>query len=78
MVGDLTIHGTTKEAILDVEELTDEAKDPWGNLRRGAAAKTRINRRDFGMNFNVALDTGGFMVGEDVDLTIDVEMIRQP
>jgi polyisoprenoid-binding protein YceI len=77
VTGDLTIHGVTKEVSLDVEELTDEAKDPWGNLRRGAAAKTRINRRDFGMNFNMALDTGGFMVGEDVDLTIDVEMIRQ-
>jgi polyisoprenoid-binding protein YceI len=77
VVGDLTIHGVTKEVNLTVEELTGEAKDPWGNLRRGAAAKTRINRRDFGMNFNMVLDTGGFMVGEDVDLTIDVEMIRQ-
>jgi polyisoprenoid-binding protein YceI len=77
VTGDLTIHGVTKEVRLDVEELTEETKDPWGNLRRGGAAKTRINRRDFGMNFNVALDTGGFMVGEDVDLTIDVEMIRQ-
>jgi polyisoprenoid-binding protein YceI len=78
VVGDLTIHGVTKEVNLNVEELTGEAKDPWGNLRRGAAAKTRINRRDFGMTFNMALDTGGFMVGEEVELTIDVEMIRQP
>jgi len=78
VVGDLTIHGVTKEVNLNVEELTGEAKDPWGNLRRGAAAKTRINRRDFGMTFNMVLDTGGFMVGEEVDLTIDVEMIRQP
>jgi len=78
VVGDLTIHGVTKEVNLNVEELTGEAKDPWGNLRRGAAAKTRINRKDFGMTFNMVLDTGGFMVGEEVDLTIDVEMIRQP
>ena len=77
VVGDLAIHGVTKEVNLSVEELTEEAKDPWGNLRRGATAKTRINRKDFGMTFNVALDTGGFMVGEEVDLTIDVELILQ-
>ena len=46
-------------------------------MRRGATAKTRINRKDFGMSFNVALEAGGFLVGEDVDLTIDVELIRQ-
>ncbi|MDP8989606.1 MAG: YceI family protein [Acidobacteriota bacterium] len=77
VVGDLTIRDITKEVTLNVEELTGEAKDPWGNMRRGATAKTRINRKDFGMNFNVALEAGGFLVGEDVDLTIDVEMIRQ-
>ena len=77
VAGDLTIHGVTKEVKLDVEELTGEAKDPWGNLRRGATAKTRINRKDFGMAFNVALEAGGFLVGEDVDLTIDVELIHQ-
>jgi len=74
---DLTIHGISKPVILAVEELTEETKDPWGNMRRGATAKTRINRKDFGMHFNVALEAGGFMVGEDLDLTIDVELIRQ-
>jgi polyisoprenoid-binding protein YceI len=73
----LTIHGVTKEVTLSVEELTEEAKDPWGSMRRGAEAKTRIHRKDFGMTFNMALDTGGFVVGEDVDITIDVEMVRQ-
>jgi polyisoprenoid-binding protein YceI len=77
VVGDLTIRDVTKEVVLTVEELTGEAKDPWGNMRRGATAKTRINRKDFGMSFNVALEAGGFLVGEDVDLTIDVEMIHQ-
>ena len=77
VVGDLAIHGVTKEVELKVEELTEEAKDPWGNLRRGAEAKTRIKRKDFGMTFNMALDTGGFVVGEDVDITIDVELIHQ-
>lgn len=77
VTGDLTIHGVTKEVKLEVDELTDEAKDPWGSVRRGASAKTRINRKDFGMTFNVALEAGGFLVGEEVDLTIDVELIRQ-
>jgi len=77
VIGDLTIHGVTKEVNLQVEELTGEAKDPWGNMRRGATAKTRIDRKDFGMTFNVALEAGGFLVGEHVDLTIDVEMIAQ-
>jgi polyisoprenoid-binding protein YceI len=77
VVGDLTIHGVTKEVDLKVEELTEEAKDPWGKVRRGATAKTRVHRKDFGMVFNVALEAGGFLVGEEVDLTIDVELIRQ-
>src|SRR5258707_9503048 len=77
VIGDLTIHGVTKEVNLKVEELTGEAKDPWGNMRRGATAKARINRKDFGMVFNVALEAGGFLVGDDVDLTIDAELIRQ-
>jgi polyisoprenoid-binding protein YceI len=77
VVGDLTIRDVTKEVALTVEELTGEAKDPWGNMRRGATAKARINRKDFGMSFNVALEAGGFLVGEEVDLTIDVEMIAQ-
>jgi polyisoprenoid-binding protein YceI len=78
VAGDLTIRGVSKPVTLDVEDVTEEAKDPWGNLRRGASAKTRINRKDFGMTVNVALETGGILVGEDVDITIDVELIRQP
>jgi polyisoprenoid-binding protein YceI len=78
VIGDLTIRGVSKEVNLSVEELTEETKDPWGNMRRGATAKTRIDRKDFGMTFNVALEAGGFLVGENVDLTIDAEMIAQP
>ena len=77
VTGGLTIHGVTKEVDLKVEELTEETKDPWGNVRRGATAKARVHRKDFGMVFNVALEAGGFLVGEEVDLTIDVELIRQ-
>jgi polyisoprenoid-binding protein YceI len=77
VIGDLTMHGVTNKVALSVEEFTEEAKDPWGNVRRGATAKTRVLRKDFGMSFNLALEAGGFMVGDDVDITIDVELIRQ-
>ena len=75
-VGDLTIRGTAKEVTLKVEEVSEEAKDPWGMMRRGATASTTINRKDFGVTFNMALETGGFVVGDDVQITIDLEMVR--
>jgi polyisoprenoid-binding protein YceI len=77
VVGDLTIRGVTQPVALTVEEVTPEAKDPWGNMRRGATAKTKIRRKDFGLNWNVALEAGGFLVGDDIEITIDVELIRQ-
>jgi len=77
VIGDLTIRGVTKEVTLQVEGLDQEIKDPWGNVRRGATATTRINRKDFGLAWNQVLETGGVMVGEDVDIQIDVELIRQ-
>ncbi|HEV2201640.1 MAG TPA: YceI family protein [Bryobacteraceae bacterium] len=77
VTGDLTIRGNTRKVALSVEDVTPETKDPWGNLRRGATAKTHINRKDFGLEWNVALEAGGFLVGDEVDITIDVEMIRQ-
>jgi polyisoprenoid-binding protein YceI len=75
--GDLTIHGVTREVTLSVEGPTPEAKDPWGNLRIGATAATKINRKDFGLVWNVALEAGGVLVGEDVKISIDLEAIRQ-
>ena len=77
VLGDLTIHGVTREVNLKVDELTGEAKDPWGNMRRGAEASTRIHRKDFGMTFNMALEAGGFLVGDEVDIHIDVELVKQ-
>ncbi|MEJ5368742.1 MAG: YceI family protein [Bryobacteraceae bacterium] len=77
VTGDLTIHGVTKEVVLQVEGPTPEIRDPWGNLRRGATATTKINRRDFGLTWNAALETGGVVVGEEVSITIDVEAVRQ-
>ncbi len=75
--GDLTIRGVTRPVTLDVEGLTPEAKDPWGFLRRGATASTTIDRKDFGVAWNAVLETGGVMVGDQVNITIDVEMARK-
>lgn len=75
--GDLTMHGVTKPVTLDVESVSDEVKDPWGLMRRGATATTKISRKEFGIELNVALETGGVMVGDHVDITLDVEMTRK-
>src|SRR5579862_2367674 len=77
VVGDLTIHGVTQSVALTVEDFSPEAKDPWGFLRRGATAATTINRKDFGLVWNMALETGGVVVGEDVHITIDAEFARK-
>jgi len=77
VTGDLTIHGTTKEVVLDVEGPTAPVKDPWGNVRAAATATTKVNRQDFGVKWNATLDNGGVVVGDDVNITIDVEMIKQ-
>ncbi len=72
--GDLTLHGVTREVVLDVEGPSAEAKDPWGNLRRGASATTKINRKDFGLTWNKAVETGGVLVGDDILITLEIEM----
>ena len=77
VTGDLTIHGTTKEVVLDVEGPTPPVKDPWGNVRMAVTATTKVNRQDFGVKWNATLDNGGVVVGDDVNITIDVEMIKQ-
>ena len=77
VTGDLTIHGTTKEVALDVEGPTAPVKDPWGNVRTAVTATTKVNRQDFGVKWNATLDNGGVVVGDDVNITIDVEMIKQ-
>jgi len=78
VAGELTIHGVTKPVTLEVESISAEIKDGWGFLRRGLNATTRIDRRDFGLVFNIPMDGGGVVVGEKVDLTIDVELTRKP
>jgi len=77
LVGHLTMHGVTKEVTLDIEELTPEVKDPGGNLRVGAHATTRINRKDFGLLWNRILESGGVLVGDEVAITIDVELVKK-
>jgi len=74
--GDLTIHGVTRKVTFAVEGPTDPGKDPWGNVRVGASATTKINRKDFGLTWNAALETGGILVGDEVTLTLDVQFVR--
>lgn len=76
LIGDLTIHGTTKEVTLQVEH-TGAAKDPWGNQRQGFAAKTEIDRKEFGLLWNQTLDAGGVMIGDKVTIDIDIEAVQQ-
>jgi polyisoprenoid-binding protein YceI len=77
ITGDLTIHGTTKEVALDVDGPTPPVKDPWGNQRAAAMATTKINRQDFGVKWNATMDNGGVVVGDDVTITIDVELVQK-
>jgi polyisoprenoid-binding protein YceI len=76
VTGELTIHGITRPATFAVEELSAPAKDPWGNTRIGLSATTRINRKDFGLTWNAALETGGILVGDEVTITLDVQFIK--
>jgi polyisoprenoid-binding protein YceI len=76
VTGQLTLRGITREVTLTVEALSEEGKDPWGKLRRGATATGKLNRKDFGLNWNQVLETGGILVGDDVKLTIDVELVK--
>jgi polyisoprenoid-binding protein YceI len=75
--GDLTIHGMTRKVTLNVEAPSAPQKDPWGGTRIGIEAATKINRKDFGLNWNAALEAGGFMVGDEVSVTLDVEFVKQ-
>jgi polyisoprenoid-binding protein YceI len=77
VTGDLTLHGVTKPVVLDVEGFTTESKDPWGNFKRGGSATTKINRKDFGLSWNSAIETGGVAVGEEVTITIDLELNKK-
>ena len=76
VAGDLTIHGVARNAIFTVEGPTPPAKDPWGNTRLGLSATTKISRKDFGLNWNATLETGGILVGDEVTITFDVQFVK--
>jgi polyisoprenoid-binding protein YceI len=74
--GDLTIRGITKPVTLDVE-YNGQSKSPWGTTNYGFSGRTKINRKDYGLEWNVALETGGFLVGDDINIDIELELIKQ-
>ena len=77
VTGDLSIHGVTKEVVLEIEEPSAPSTDPFGNVRVGATATTKIKREDFGLTWNAALEAGGVLVGNEVKITIDISLIKQ-
>lgn len=76
LIGDLTISGTTREVALDVES-QGHVKDPWGGERVGFSAATKIKRSDYGLTWNILLETGGVTVGDDVKIEIEAELVKQ-
>lgn len=77
VTGNLTMHGVTKEVVLDVDGPSSAVKDPWGNQRMAVNATTTINRQDFGVKWNATMDNGGLVVGNDVAITIDAEIFHK-
>jgi len=77
VTGDLTIRGVTKEVVLDVEGPSNPIKDPWGDTRVAANATTKVNRQDYGVKWNANIDGGGVVVGDEVSITIDLEMVKK-
>jgi polyisoprenoid-binding protein YceI len=78
VTGDLTLRGVTKPAVLTVEGSPTPMQDPFGNTKLGGVVKTKLNRQDFGVAWNKKLDAGGLVVGDEVDVTIDVELNKAP
>jgi polyisoprenoid-binding protein YceI len=77
LTGDLAIRGVTKEVTFDVEGPTASVKDPWGNIRAGVSASAKINRKDFGLVWNALTEAGGVVVGDEVKITVEAELIQQ-
>ncbi len=77
VIGDLTIKGVTKQVTLEVEGPSPELKDPFGNTKIGLSATTKIKRKDFGLTWNAALETGGVLVGDEVTITLDLQFAKQ-
>jgi polyisoprenoid-binding protein YceI len=77
IVGELTIHGVTQPVTVELERPSEEMKDPWGNLKIGASGSAKVKRKDFGLTWNAALEAGGLLVGDDVNITVDVQFVKQ-
>jgi polyisoprenoid-binding protein YceI len=77
VLGQLEIRGTKKAVALDVEPISAAGKDPWGNMRRGTRATAKVNRKEFGLNWNAGLELGGVLVGDEVEITLEVELIQK-
>ena len=76
VAGDLTMHGVTKPVVFVVDGPTAPGKDPWGNTKIGLVATTKVNRKEFGLTWNSALETGGVLVGEDVTITLELQLVK--
>ncbi len=74
--GELSIRGVTRKVVFSVDGPTPPTKDPWGNTRVGVSATTKINRKDYGLTWNAALETGGILVGDEVTITLEVEFVK--
>ncbi|MDB5080717.1 MAG: YceI family protein [Chloroflexi bacterium] len=77
VTGDLTMHGITKEVVLDVD-YNGTGKNPWGMTVAGFSARTSVNRKDFGLNWNVALEAGGMLVSEKINISLEIEAVAAP
>lgn len=78
VTGDLTIRGTTRSVVLTAEPISEESKDPFGNIKVGTSVTGKISRKDFGLIWNAILETGGVALGDDVKLMLDVQFARRP
>jgi polyisoprenoid-binding protein YceI len=76
IAGNLTLHGVTKPVVLDVEEVAEQAKDPWGLSRVGVTAKSKLKRSDFDLVWNAPLETGGFVISDDVKIEFDIQLVK--
>lgn len=77
LIGDLTIRDTTREVVLNVQ-YSGQAKSPWGTYSAGFSAITTISRKEWGLTWNVALETGGWLVGDEIKITLELEIVKQP
>jgi polyisoprenoid-binding protein YceI len=75
--GDLTIRDVTRPVTIEVSDIGPAGKDPWGQTHRGAAAVAKISRKDFGLNWNAALETGGVLVGDEIQIQLDIELLAK-